>query len=122
MAGKGRRSADGALAVVLAQGATWADAAGQVGVSERTVGRRLSDPLFRARVSRFRTALLDRAVGQAAEAATEAVETLRRLLRSDHEMVQLGAARSLLSHVTRLRESVELEERLSEIERSIAVR
>ena len=72
---------------------------------------------------------LPRCVGGVADAgfrfagtATEAVDTLRKLLGSNNEMVQLGAARGLLAHVTRLRESVELDERLSVIEQALADR
>lgn len=114
--------ADGVLAAALAQGSTWVEAAKQAGVSQRTVGRRLADPGFKAQVARFRAELLDRALGRAADAATEAVETLRKLLGSKNEMVQLGAARGLLANVTRLRDSVELDERLSEIEQTLAGR
>ena len=115
MAGSGRKSADEALVAALAGGATVRDAAAQAGVSERTAFRRLADVAFRRRVSEARAGLVERAAGKLADAATEAVDTLRALLKA-RDTVRLGSARSILELGTKLREAVELEQRLQALE------
>jgi hypothetical protein len=52
---------------------------------------------------------------------TDAADVLRQLLAAKSESVRLGAARSLLELGVKLRESVELEERLRALEEQIAV-
>jgi hypothetical protein len=47
---------------------------------------------------------------------TEAADTLRALLRAKSRSVRLGAARAILELGTRLRESVELEQRIAALE------
>jgi len=49
MAQQGRRHADAALRLALACGATVENAARAAGVSERTLYRRLKDPVFTSR-------------------------------------------------------------------------
>lgn len=116
MAGDGRHKGDAALVAALAAGATVRDAAERSGVGERTVYRRLADGAFRRRVSAARAEFVDRAVGQLADAATAAVATLQALLTSPSDSVRLSAARTILETGTRLRESAELEQRLTELE------
>lgn len=120
MAASGRKSADAVLVATLAGGATVADAALAAGVAERTVYRRLQDPAFVQAVNGARAEMITRAVGQLADASTEAAATLRNLLSATSETVQLGAARSVLEMTTRLRESEELERRITEIEAKLA--
>jgi len=120
MAGRGRKSADDRLAVELAAGKTVADAAEAAGLSERTAYRRLDDAAFRGRMTTLRGEMIGRAVGRLADASTKAVETLTALLTTDSATVRLGAARSILELGTRLREAVEIEERLSSLEQKAA--
>ncbi len=60
--------------------------------------------------------MFEQALGAVASAGVTAAQTLRDLLRASSESVRLGAARSVLELGSRLRESVELEERLSRLE------
>lgn len=108
------------LIAQLAAGATRGEAAKAAGVSERTVFRRWQEREFRWEVATARTALVSMAVGQLADAATEAVRTLRELLRSESDSVRLGAARSILELGARLRESEELAARVDVIEAVLA--
>jgi hypothetical protein len=117
MAGSGRRSADEALALALAGGQTLRDAAGAVGIGERTAARRWADPDFRRRVSALRADMVQRSLGRMADGMAEAADVLRKLLGAERDSVRLGAARSLLELGVKLRESVELEERLAALER-----
>jgi hypothetical protein len=116
MAGNGRRKGDDALVLALASGQTVRDAACAAGVGERTATRRWADPDFRRRVARRRAELAARAAGQLADGMAEAALTLRRLLAADAESVRLAAARSILEVGHRLRDAVEVEERLREVE------
>jgi hypothetical protein len=116
VAHRGRRNADEALALALASGQTLRDAAAATGVAERTATRRWADPAFRQRVVELRGGMVNRAAGRMADGMTGAADTLRALLQAEGESVRLGAARALLELGTKLRESVELEERLQALE------
>ena len=119
MAARGRKNADDALTVALAVGATVQEAARKAGIGERTVYRRLADPAFRRRVAELRGEMIGRALGKMADGMTAAADTLRKLLKAEGESVRLGAARSILELGNKLRESVELEERLCALERNV---
>jgi len=123
VAHRGRRNADEALAVALAAGHTLRAAAGLAGIGERTATRRWADAAFRQRVGELRGELVQRSLGRLADGMAEAADVLRQLLGAETPpAVRLGAARSLLELGVRLRESVELEERVCELERSQAAR
>ena len=104
------------LITALASGTTVREAAKLAGVTERTVYRRLEDAEFRSHVQEARTVMFEQALGAVASAGVSAAQTLRDLLRASSESVRLGAARSVLELGSRLRENIELEERLSALE------
>lgn len=114
-----RRKGDAALLLALAAGQTVRDAAQLAGVSEKTAARRLADPAFRRRMAALRAEMVARALGRMAEGMADAADTLRRLLTADADTIKLGAARSLLELGSKLRESVELEERLQTLEKRL---
>jgi hypothetical protein len=120
VAGNGRRNADEALAVALAAEQTLRDAAAAVGLSERTATRRWADAAFRRHVAELRGEMVARSLGRLADGMAEAADVLRRLLASKNERVRLGAARTLLEWGVKLRESVELEERLRALEERLS--
>jgi hypothetical protein len=120
VAGNGRRKADEALALALAAGQTLRAAAPAAGVSERTAARRWADPDFRLRVSELRGEMVHRALGRMADGMAEAADQMRALLAADSESVRLGAARALLELGVKLRESVELEARLVDLEAAMS--
>jgi hypothetical protein len=115
MTGNGRKNGD-ALALALASGASIVDAATTAGMSERTAYRRLAKPAFRRRVAEVRAEMVARALGKRADGMSDAASTLRKLLKAKSESVRLSACRALLELGVKLRESVELEARLSELE------
>jgi hypothetical protein len=121
MAGNGRRNADDALALALAGGATLRDAAAAVGIGERTATRRWADATFRLRVSEMRGDMVARALGKMADGMSEAADVLRKLLAAESESVRLGAVRSLVELYLKMRESVELEQRLTDLEQRLPV-
>ncbi len=116
MADFGRRKGNARLVAEFAAGRTLRDAARASGLSERTAGRRLADPEFRKLVSDVRSEMIQRAVGALASAAEEAIATLRDLLSDDSSTARLGAARSVLEYGTKVRENVELEQRIVDLE------
>jgi hypothetical protein len=59
---------------------------------------------------------VDYLTSRLAEASSNAFERLQRLLTADLEYVQLGAARTLLDQMLRLRNMVEFETRLTRVE------
>jgi HEAT repeat protein len=63
--------------------------------------------------------MVQRSLGRLADGMTEAADVLRQLLAAESEAVRLGAARSLLELGVKLREPVELEERLAALEARI---
>jgi HEAT repeat protein len=99
----------------LAAGRTLRAAAG-VGIAERTAARRWADPAFRRHVGELRGDMVARSLGRLADHMSDAADVLHRLLAAESESVRLGAARSLLELGVKLRESVELEERLQVLE------
>jgi hypothetical protein len=91
---------DDALLLALAGGKSQTAAAELAGVCRDTVQRRLRDPEFRARIEAARSDMIERAVGQMAEAAVEAVATLRNLLTNDKTpAVQAAAAGKILANL-----------------------
>src|SRR5262245_56416408 len=118
-AGHARSRADEALALALASGATVPEAALQARVSVRTVFRRLADPAFRGRIQAHRDRMTDAALGKLTSTLTAAADTLKDLLSTEAPAVRLGAAKALLElGGIRLRESLELAERVAELERA----
>jgi hypothetical protein len=114
----GSRS-DELLLGALAAGSPVEKAAETAGVSVRTVYRRLADPAFARRLAQARDELISSALGELVECASEAVATLRALLSASDERVRLGAAKSTLDQLLRLRETLMLSQRLAALERSL---
>jgi hypothetical protein len=120
VAHRGRKIADDLLATALAAGATTAEAAERSGLSARTVRRRMTDKAFMAGVDALRAEMTSRALGKLADGMAGAADVLRDLLGAERESVRLGAARSVLEMGARLREAVEVEGRLREVEQHLA--
>ncbi|MCE9567791.1 MAG: hypothetical protein K8U57_37810 [Planctomycetes bacterium] len=119
---RGRSAADESLAAALAAGKTVADAATVAGVSETTVYRRLREPLFRARVSELRGEMTSRAAGQLADGLADATAVLRSLLTSADEDVRFKTASKIIELSLRVREAVEIEDRLRTVEDALAAK
>jgi hypothetical protein len=103
-------------ALALASGMSVEESACKAGVSTRTLFRRLEERSYRRRISELRAEMIDRALGQLTAATIDATATLRALLQSDSQAARLGAARAILEHVGRLRDSIELEHRIAALE------
>jgi transposase len=119
VAGNDSRKGDLVLMTALASGASIKDAAKMAGIGERTAHRRLSEPEFQQRIAELRMQLLSEAVGRLTDATTEAAETMRSLLQSKSGSVRLSAARAIMEYAPKLREAVELERRMAQIEAEV---
>jgi hypothetical protein len=82
----------------------------------------LEDAEFRKQLQALRADMSQRTAGALTAAATEAVRTLLELQKaSAPPAVRLGAARSILEIGIKLRETADLEERLSALEQQLGV-
>lgn len=118
MATKDNRKGAGIFEVAVAGGKTAKEAAVLAGISETTAGRRMKDPAVQARIRELRADMVRQTAGALSEAMVEAVAKLRALLGAENEQVQLSAARSLLEFGMRIKETVEVEDRLQALEAS----
>ncbi len=106
-----------ALLLALACGATVESASQKSGLSQRTIYRRMEDPIFRKKLQTYRNDMVGRATSMLIAASMEAVKTLLALMGSGSATAaRLGAARSVLELGLKLRQATELEERMSQIE------
>jgi len=113
-----------AFVAALAAGMTQAGAAAKIGVKERTARRWFADPLVRAALKEAQGDALADAVRALNGGARTALDVLLEVMR-DKSMpggVRCRAADSWLSHAARYRELLDLEERVSELERRAAER
>jgi hypothetical protein len=122
MPGGSKKTADAALIVHLASGVSPAGAAKLAGVSEATCYRRLADPTFRQRVDAARATFWERALGILSKGAAESATVLRRLLRSEDGRIKLQAAKVLLDKGIKVRDQVDIEQRLAALETAEATR
>ena len=118
----GRSRSDEVLLGALAAGSPVEQAARSAGLSTRTAYRRLAEPGFARRLAQARDELISSALGELVECASEAVATLRALLSAGDERVRLGAAKSTLEQLLRLRETLTLSQRLTALERALQAR
>src|SRR5687768_1591881 len=115
------RRNDDTLILALACGANVEAAARKADVSARTLFRRLKDPVFRKKVDDKRAEILSRSSAMLSAGCSEAVRTLLALQTENASpTVRLGAARAVLELGIKLKETVELDKRLGELEAKIA--
>ena len=63
--------------------------------------------------------LITNALGELVDSASGAVATLRALLEAPDERVKLGAAKTILDQLLRIRETLTLSQRLATLERAL---
>lgn len=109
-----------ALMIALACGSTVEAAAAKAGLAERTVYRRLDDPDFRQQLQEFRCNMVERASAMLSASGLEAVKTLLGLMeRSIPHNTRLGAARAVIELGMKLRDLLEVEQRLTSLEKAV---
>lgn len=108
------------LASAIASGASNSAAARKLGISRATVKRRLHDPNFRRIIADLRGEILRNALGRMTAKITGAVDNLDALLNDDNPSIRLRAFRALMTFGLRLHESIELNDRIGELEAELA--
>jgi hypothetical protein len=96
-----RDERDELMIVCLSEGWTHQRVADQVGVSTKTIQRRMGEPSFAAAVAKRRRERVEQLTGQLITASDGAVGVLRDLLASDDPKVQLRAATLTLGNANR---------------------
>jgi len=108
---------DDALVLALAVGKTYDEAAAMARLSRSTVIRRMKELEFRGRVRNARAVIFDRTAGLLADGAAGAAVYLIDLAENaQSENVRLGACRAVVDAMMRIREAMDVEERLSALE------
>src|ERR1039458_505815 len=113
---------DELIADLLGQGWTHRRVADSVGVSSKTVQRRMSDPAFSSVVSERRRDRFGQLSGQLLTAGEGAMDVLTVALQSEDPKVSLQAAGLILSHghrYNRVLDEHEIQLRFEAIERRI---
>ena len=107
-----------AAAFALAAGATLDEAASKSGAGLTTIKTwGTTIPAFSHRVSELRGEMTARALGRLVDSMASAADTLGFLSRKGKsEMVRLSAARAVIELGVKLRETVDLEERIAALE------
>ena len=113
---------DSLLALALATGQSVGAVAEQAGLNRRTIERKLADPAFRRQVAEFRGELIATALGRLADNMTRAADTVAALLDAPEPHLRLRAARALMSLGLRFRDSVDVTDRIRDLERELARR
>lgn len=105
------------LAFELASGTSVADAAEKFGVSRKTIYRQLKKPEFQHLVNRLRGQMVAGAMGRMAQSMSRAADSLGSLVDSDNPHIRVRASRAIISLGMKLREAVELSDRIDKLER-----
>jgi hypothetical protein len=110
------RNSDELLAILVAVGKPFAEAAKLAGCETAAVRRRMDDPDFRRQVSAIRNRIVATVVGRLTEASVEAVDALKAMLRSYRPADRRNAAAAILDYLAKFRTETELEERIAALE------
>ncbi len=110
------------FAVLLAGGETITAAAKAVKINRRTATRWLKQPAFTAKIDRLRARMVEQATAKLSSTMAYAADKLKMLLDDADPRVRLGACRSAFEFGAKLRESTELETRLTAVEATLEAR
>ena len=120
MATRTKQRIDEPLLIALACGSTVDNAAKTLGVSSRTVQRRLADPEFQKRLTEMKSDMVGRAAGMLTAGSLEAVKMLMLLQQpTQPPTVRLGAARTVLELGIKMRLSLDVDKRIAMLEQQM---
>jgi hypothetical protein len=114
------KNKDVLLATAIAAGATATAAAQQLNLSLSTVQRRMAEQSFRRLVADLRAEMVASALGRMTDNLTRGAEAVAELLNSPEPHIRLRAARLLFHTSMRLRDVVDVDERIHELEAEVA--
>jgi transposase-like protein len=81
-----------------------AEAAREIGVSEKQIYEWLKDPEFKAEIERQRNELTEFAINILRTNVSKAAQALADLVSSENEVVRRGACNDILDHLLRFKE------------------
>ena len=110
------------LAFELASVNSLAEAAQKFLVCHKTIYRQLKKPEFRLLVHRYRDQMLASAVGRLTNCMIRAADSLGSTLDSDNPHIRVRASRAIISLGLDLRDAVETNGRLDEVESELESR
>ena len=105
-----------AVALALARGRSYAEAAAEACVGVSTIKRWASEGAFARRVRAIRSELTNQALGRLSAAMSRAADAMLELLESNSPQVRLGAAKAIFENGIRLREQTDVAARLDALE------
>jgi hypothetical protein len=111
-----RRQGDARIVGALAAGHPYAEAAKIAGCSERTVRRRMQDPLFRAEVEEMKKQIVEQTSASLATLAVKALGTLEPLMNDGEPWLRQKTALAVIDLSIRYREAALLDERVAMLE------
>jgi hypothetical protein len=111
-----RRPGDEKIIGALAAGHPYAEAGRSAGCSERTVRRRMEDPLFRAEVDEMEAQIVEQTSASLATLATQAIATLGPLMNDGEPWMRQKTALAVIDLSIRYREAARLDERVAMLE------
>jgi hypothetical protein len=91
-------------------------------ITRQTLSRWTKNQTFRDELRRRRDLLIDEAFDKLRGKMTEAADVIVKLLASDNEWLKRLAANDIITHVLKVKEMQEMEERLASIERILKIR
>jgi|GEM_PF-3581576 len=100
----------------LATGQSVKIASEKSGIPYRTLHRRWSDENFKREISEARRQLIESSLGKLVDSTGDAVDALRRLLKSNNENVRLNSCKIILGTMMQLRTQIEFDARISTLE------
>lgn len=107
------------LALAIARGCSVTVAARKAGIGRRTAYHWLESEDFQRRISALRDDMTKRALGVLVGSVTFAAARLRALAESKDESIALRASQAILDQANHIRETVDISQRLTELEARI---
>lgn len=116
----GTEKKDVLLSIALATGQNITQAGQESGLGRTTVYRKLANPKFRRRVARLRQQFISEALGRLTDQMCSAADRLVETMSDDDPRLRLRAARTLIMMAVKLRDSVDLSDRMHDLEIQLA--
>lgn len=115
-----RRKAEDAVLLALACGATVENVARQCNLSERTIYKRLNDPVYKERLQEIRNDMVSRTAAAMTAAGMESLRTLLELQKKEYPAAtRRAAARDVLEIGIKMREDADLADKVQALQQAV---